>query len=184
MNNSKLITQDVLKLLGISTIIIGTTVIPSLPAAVAGAVKIWRNINRKDLGRIITRLEKQQMINIREDNGQTMISITGKGKHRLLEYDLENFQIKTKKLDGKWRLVIFDIPELRKPNREAFRNKLTQLGLVRLQDSVFVSAYPCQKEIDFLCHYYQISDYVTIVVVDKIERGQQLIFQKYSSYDD
>lgn len=184
MKNQKILTRDVLKIIGISGIILGTIAIPSLPAAITATIKIWNKINHKDLGRIITRLQKQQMIDLKEIDGKTEITITEKGKERLLYKNFENLKIEQRR-DRKWRIIIFDIPEQQKRNRDAFRKKLLQLGCVKLQESVFVCAYPCQKEIDFLCHYLAISDYVTVFVSDKVERGQQIKFLSfYSGYND
>ena len=177
----KITTRDVLKAIGVGGLIIGTAAMgPSLPFIIVQAVKVWKDVNKKDLGRIIKRLEKQEMIRIKELEDKISIEITEKGKRRILEYDFENLEIRAKKRDGKWRLIIFDIPEDKKINRDLFRKKLIQLGLVWFQDSVFASAFPCKNEIDFLCHYLEISDFVTVVVLDKIERGEQLIFKKYT----
>lgn len=177
-------TKDVLKVIAAGGIIVASAAIPSLPMILVKTIEIWREINKSDLGRIIKRLEKQEMIAIREREGKTVIEITDKGRRRLLEYDFENIERKAKKRDGKWRLIIFDIPEDKKQSREAFRNKLVQLDCVRLQDSVFVSAFPCKEEVDFLCHFLGISDYVTMVTLDSIERGEKLIFKPYRDWDN
>lgn len=79
---------------------------------------------------------------------------------------------------------MFDIPDEKKNARDSFRRKLQQLGCIKLQESIFVSAYPCKKEIDFLCHFLEISDYVSLAVLDKIERGEQLIFKRFYDGDD
>lgn len=180
---NKITTKEVLEIIGVSGIILGTLAIPNLPLAIGGAIKVWKNVNKKDLGRIIKRLQKQQMISINEWNGKTVIEITDKGNKRLLEYDFESIKLSAQKPDGKWRLIIFDIPELKKSAREIFRRKLLQLGFLRLQDSVFASAYPCKKEIDFLCHYLEIDQFVTLLEIGKFERGEELIFKKQLSYE-
>lgn len=176
----KVYTREVLKVVAAGGLILGTGIFgPGLPVIVEGAVRGWEHFSRTDLGRIIKRLEKQEMISIREKDGKISIEITEKGKRRLLEYDFENIMLKAKRRDGKWRIIIFDIPEGKKRNRDAFRRKLEQLDCVRLQDSVFVSAFPCKDEIDFLSNYLQVSDFVTLLTVGKIERGEELIFQRY-----
>lgn len=175
----KITTKDILKLLAVGGIVVASIAMPNLPVALGAAYKQWKNFNRRDVGRIIKRLEKQEMIQIQEKSSQTKIQITEKGKQRLLEYDFENISLKAKKLDGKWRLIIFDIPEDKKSSRDVFRRKLLQLGFIRLQDSVFASAFPCKNEIDFLCHFLGISDFVTLAKLDSIERGEKLIFKKY-----
>lgn len=184
MRDKKILTREVLKVIAIGGILLGSAAVPTLPIAVGAAMKIWKNVNKKDLGRIIKRLEKQEMISIREIDRKIAIEITEKGKRRLLEYDFEKIELKTKRRDGKWHLVIFDIPEEKKNARDVFRRKLLEMGLIKLQESVFASAYPCKNEIDFLCHFLELSDYVTIAMVDKIERGEQLIFKKFYDFGD
>lgn len=184
MENRKILTKEVLKVIAISGIIIGSALIPTLPMAAGAVVKTWKNVNKKDLGRIIKRLKKQEMISFKKSGNQISIQITEKGKKRLLEYDFENLDIRRKKTDGKWRLVIFDIPEDKRSARDVFRRKLLQLDFIRVQDSVFAGVYPCKNEIDFLCHYLGISDFVTLVSLDKIERGEQLIWKKYHDFGD
>lgn len=180
----KIKTQDVLKVLAVGGIVIGSAVVPSLPMILVKTYKLWKEVSSSDMGRIIRRLQKQQMISMKEKNDKITIEITEKGKRRLLEYDFENIKIARKKRDGKWRIIIFDIPEGRKRNRDAFRKKLIQMGCVRLQDSVFVCAFPCKNEIDFLSHYLEISDFVTLATIGKIERGEELMFKKYHDWDN
>ena len=55
----KIRTIDVLKLFAAGGIIIGGALVPSLPMALVGAIKIWKDVNRTDLGRIVKRLQKQ-----------------------------------------------------------------------------------------------------------------------------
>lgn len=185
MNDKKILTREVLKVIAVSGVLIGSAFIPTLPMAAGAVIKAWKNINKKDLGRIIKRLEKQEMITMQEStDGKMLITITEKGKRRLLEYDFENIELKNKRRDGKWRLIIFDIPEDKRTTRDVFRRKLLQLDFIRLQDSVFASAYPCKSEIDFLCHYLGISDFVTLVSLNKIERGEQLIWKQFQDYGD
>lgn len=180
----KIRTSDVLKVLAVGGVIVGTTAFPALPMILVQTVKLWKEANRQDLGRIIKRLQKQEMIAVKERNEKVLIEITEKGRRRLLEYDFEKVERKSKKRDGKWRLIIFDIPEGKKKSRDAFRKKLIQIGCIRFQDSVFVSAFPCKDEIDFLSHYLEISDFVTLLTVDSIERGEELIFRRYRDWDN
>lgn len=182
---SDITTRDVLKTIAVSDLVAVTGVMgPSLPMIIGGAVKLWKEVNKRDLGRIIKRLEKQQMISIKEIGDKVQIEVTEKGNRRLLEYDFENIELKAKKRDGKWRLIIFDIPEDQKAARDVFRRKLIELGCIRLQDSVFVSAFPCKDEIDFLSNFLEISDYVTLIVISRIERGEDLIFKEYRDWNN
>lgn len=179
----KISTEDVLKVIAAGGIVIASAMIPSLPVAIMSVYKVWKDVNKSDLGRIIKRLEKQEMISIRHIENKIQIKITDHGKKRLLEYDYEHISLKAKRRDGKWRLIIFDVPENKKRNRDAFVRKLLQFGCIRLQDSVYANAFPCKSEVDFLSHFLEISDYVTVVKLDRIERGEQLIFKKFQDLE-
>jgi len=66
--------------------------------------------------------------------------------------------------DGKWRIVIFDIPQEMHKERVRFRKKLKLLGFVMLQKSVFVFPYSCEEEISYVTRNLRINDYVDIII--------------------
>ena len=166
-------------IVGIGGLVVASVAVPVLPIALSAAMKIWKDVNRKELGRIVKRLEKQKMISFNKKGLTMAIEITEKGRRRLLEYDFKEMKLKSNRRDGKWRLVIFDIPNKKKVSREMFRKKLKQLGFIAFQESVYASPFPCKEEIDFLCHYLLISDHVTLASVNEIERGEKLSIEKY-----
>src|SRR3989344_7482344 len=98
MSEEKVTTKDVLKIIAVSGIVTASMIIPTIPIAAGAVYKAWRKFNRRDLGKIIKRLEKQEMISYKEKNGKTVFEITEKGKKRLLEYDFESLDIKRKKI--------------------------------------------------------------------------------------
>jgi len=65
---------------------------------------------------------------------------------------------KPKKWDGMWRLVIFDIPQLRNAQRNAFRGKLIELGFVPLQKSIWICPYQCGDEMALLRDFFELSE--------------------------
>ncbi len=74
---------------------------------------------------------------------------TKKGRQMAFQAELKKFKLFTEeKWDGKWRVVIFDIKKKHNSARDAFRNKLTEMGMQQLQKSVFVYPYECKKEIE------------------------------------
>lgn len=176
---NQLSTRDVLKILGTGAVVLSAIAIPALPFALIKTQRLFKQASRRELGLIIRRLQKQEMISINQKDSKTQITITDKGRKRLLEYDFEKIKLKAKKRDGKWRLIIFDIPEYQKNARDVFRKKILQLGFKRIQDSVFISAFPCRPEVDFLAHYLGISDFVSIAIIDRFEKGEELIFKNF-----
>ena len=59
-----------------------------------------------------------------------------------------------KKWDGKYRIIIFDIAQLKKFYREALRGKLKELGFYPLQKSVWIHPFDCRDEIEVLREFF------------------------------
>jgi CRISPR-associated endonuclease Cas2 len=72
------------------------------------------------------------------------------------------------KWDGKYRLVIFDIPEKKNKIRAWLRQELYSLNFSQLQKSVFIGKYPLPDEIIREVKKAGISDCVNYLLVDKI----------------
>ncbi len=77
--------------------------------------------------------------------GEHFVEVTNKGQSYL-----ENiYKIKTKKVwDGKWRVVVYDVPEENKINRNKLRRKLQEIGFRLLQSSVWVYPYKSEALVD------------------------------------
>lgn len=76
---------------------------------------------------------------------------------------------KPRRWDGKWRLLIFDIPERRRGIRVHIRRTLATLGFVRLQDSVWAYPYDCEDFIVLLKAECKIGKDVLYIIADQIE---------------
>ncbi len=112
----------------------------------------------------IKRLEKRGLVKL-QPGPKIKIFITRKGRKYLGDYKNKEMIIRQpKKWDGRWRLVIFDIPEKNKEQRNAFRSYLKHLGFSQVQQSVWAHPYPCQKEIGTLCELYNLTPYVSIFI--------------------
>ncbi len=104
-------------------------------------------------------LEKRNLIKFQQtDNGTIHLELTHQGRHIVRLYNLETMKLKKpKEWDGKWRILIYDIPKIQKGASNAFRTKIRQLGLFPLQKSVWVSPYECLPEIEFLAVVFNIN---------------------------
>lgn len=109
-------------------------------------------------------LKKQGLVMIGEHNGKTKITLTKAGRQKILEYKVEELEIKKQApWDKQWRYVFFDIPEKKRSARDMFRSKLNELGFKKIQQSVWRHRHPCHQEIQFLAHLYGIDRYVSLV---------------------
>jgi len=84
-----------------------------------------------------------------------------------------------KKWDGKYRLVIFDIPEQKKKVRNWLREELYLLEYDQLQKSVFVGKHPLTSEIIGDIGRLGIREYVNYLLVDKIYDTRKVKRQQF-----
>jgi len=122
-----------------------------------------------------TRLRERGLIEIVEVNGKKVARITEKGENKLDFLDKHNFKLKIpKKWDGRWRVVIFDIKESRSKTRFLLRKTLSQIGFVRLQNSVWLYPYDCEDLISLLKADFKLGKDVLYLIVEKLENDWHL----------
>jgi hypothetical protein len=98
------------------------------------------------------------------------VCLTKKGEHFMALAAQRRFRFqKPAKWDGQWRLIIFDISEKHKKLREKFRLTLTDIGFVRLQDSVWVYPYDCEDFITLLKADFKIGKDILYIIAARIE---------------
>lgn len=123
----------------------------------------------------INRLIEKEYITFEKTSKGTFAKLTDKGEARLRLVEAHDFNIKKPKhWDGKWRVIIFDVPEKRKGLRDKIRLTLNNIGFVRLQDSVFVYPYPCEDLIVLLKADFKIGKDVIYIIADSIENDREL----------
>ena len=74
-----------------------------------------------------------------------------------------------KRWDKRYRIVMFDISQKRKPDRDRVRMFIRECGFLRLQDSVWVFPYDCEELITLLKADMRIGKDVLYAVVESIE---------------
>lgn len=138
----------------------------------------WKKIDQQSFGRSFQKLSSEKLIQEQKlPDGSFKLVLTEKGKKvaRQLSFlgSSINFK-KPKKWDGKWRVVLFDIPEKDRPFRGILRQHLYDLDFKKLQHSVFVSPYPFEKEILELVALYSAEKYVRVITATKIDNESSL----------
>lgn len=170
------IKQRILLLLA-SGIVLGLSTSPRTHAKVWKSLpKAWKEIGRSTLRRVIREFKYKRLVDFKEEkDGIVVITISELGKKYAIRYDPENIKIKKPLIwDKKWRIVIFDVPEKKKPAREALRRELRKLGFKELQKSVWCFPYDCKNAIDFICELFDIRHCVRILEVSRMSHDADL----------
>ena len=138
------------------------------------AREIKKELDNRNLSRVLYGAKQRKLIKIEREGDRIRIFLTEKGLRRKLSYNLNRLQIKKpEKWDGKWRLVMFDIPEDKKAARDALRAKLKDLKFIQFQKSVWLYPHPCALEIDALAETFNVADCITYLTVT-IEEDEPL----------
>ena len=81
---------------------------------------------------------------------------------------------KSEKWDGKWRVLVFDIPEAFHLERDRFRLLLKQNNFVKLQASVFISPYSLSREAIIYLKEANLMPFVRIMKVEEMDDDKDL----------
>jgi DNA-binding transcriptional regulator PaaX len=123
--------------------------------------KIWYKIDRKKLYVLLERYQARGLVERIKTNNLEEVRLTNKGRAYFLDQEFKNLKLKPKKKwDGRWRVVLFDVPEESKRTRDALRHTLKRLGFKEFQKSVFVFPFDCENEINFVINYFDIPEHV------------------------
>jgi DNA-binding transcriptional regulator PaaX len=95
------------------------------------------------LSRTLKNLVESGYAEIHKSERQNYAKITAFGKTKLNTLALENEDaLVPQAWDGFWRIILLDLPESRKSERESLRYLLKKAGFVCLKNSAWISPYP------------------------------------------
>ena len=97
------------------------------------------------------------------------------GNRRLARLRFDAYKLaRTKRWDGKWRVVCFDIPEVKRFARALIHHKLRELGFYRLQDSIFITPEPCGEFLHLSQEAFGLQDEIRGLVVSEMDDDASL----------
>ncbi|KKW27293.1 MAG: Phenylacetic acid-responsive transcriptional repressor [Candidatus Kaiserbacteria bacterium GW2011_GWB1_52_6] len=114
----------------------------------------------------VERLEESGFI--RSRGGRLSITKAGRGALGEIIGITRSF-LDTKKWDGKWRIIAFDIPEKFAKLRNNIRDVLKKAGFAKLQQSIWIFPHECEDFAQLLKEESQLSRYILYGVLDRIE---------------
>lgn len=125
---------------------------------------------------VLGRLAIMGLIAFETRDGKKYARLTEEGK-KVIAFERQKLALaKTKKRrwDGRWRVIIFDVPERRRLVRDHLRDTMQETGFAHLQDSVWVFPYDCEDFVALLKADLKIGAAVLYMVVEQIENDKHL----------
>lgn len=117
-------------------------------------------LKKSSLAAAIRRLRERGFIEKDIASDKVIVKLTSLGREVLGE------EVDSKDWDGKWRIVIFDIPEKYKRIRDLFRRKLKVWGFKLWQQSVWITKKDVSQRLNKLIQELEIQNWVAIIESD------------------
>lgn len=176
MLRGKSLTREILFIVASGTLLASSLFAPNAARLLKPLLrwrKNWDKINKYRIKEAIKRLNKKRLINLKEKGDKLYLEITEKGNRLIKDCEYDDLELpRSERWDEKWRLVIFDIPDEKKKERNAFSKKLKDLGFYPIQESVFIYPYDCQDEIDFISEFLSINNFVNYFIIESIDKKE------------
>ena len=127
------------------------------------------------VGSSTQRLIRKGLILFEKTKAGTFVRLTEKGQRALQFSQIAEHGLPSpKRWDGKWRILIFDIPERRRLVRSKIRTTLMAWGFARLQDSVWIYPHDCEDYVTLLKADFKIGKDLLYLIVDSLENDARI----------
>ena len=151
--------MGILKGIAVAGLVSVSLIAPPLGAEIAKAYLKSGRRSRKQIYDSIRYLDRRGYVKILQyqADGKVKIKITRQGKEAIKTLNVDTLQLKRPQTwDGKWRMIMFDVPVYGNKNRHFFTDKLRELGLFMVQKSVWIYPYECYEEIMLIRRFFEI----------------------------
>lgn len=128
--------------------------------------KYFKNDSYRKIYTQIYQLEKRNYLERYMHKDMEFLRLSSKGLATISTYRKEK--------DGKWKMIIFDIPENKRQTRDYLRSKIKQLGFKKWQNSIWITPYKLPedvvKELKILSEKY----FVRLITIESINNDTDL----------
>ena len=102
------------------------------------------------------------------------LKLTTKGEQLYEKISFSRIVLKRqKKWDKRWRMLVFDIIEERKGDRDEISRVLKKMDFLMIQDSVYIYPYPCDEFVALLKANFRIGKNLLYLIVEQIENDKK-----------
>lgn len=132
------------------------------------------------ISRSIKNLTSDGLIECFKSDYQPYFRLSEEGKKRFNSNALDDdTTLVSNNWDGFWRIIILDLPEERKNEREGLRYLLKKAGFVCLKNSVWISMYPYEHLFSNIKKDLNLTTEMMIIVTNKLDETTEKEFLKF-----
>lgn len=129
--------------------------------------KYKKEYGKKEFSKLIYYLKRKNYIKIKNLKNKRAIIVTKDGVNKALKASF-SIEGKAKRKDGKWIMLMFDIPQSNKIARNLLKSILHNLGYKLFQQSVWVTPYDVSEKTEKLLQINSLDKYVKIFLIEEL----------------
>lgn len=112
----------------------------------------------------VSRMVKQGWIQSEKQGNKSYYFLTDRGVQRMDEAANRIYKMKPNEWDGKWRILMYTIPEDKRQLRDDLRKELLWSGFGSFSSGCWISPNDLEKQINRLIEKYDIGEYVDFFI--------------------
>ncbi|HEX7065022.1 MAG TPA: phenylacetic acid degradation operon negative regulatory protein PaaX [Bacillales bacterium] len=120
--------------------------------------------NEQSVRAAISRMSKQGWVQSRREGNKSYYCLTERGRKRINEAAKRIFKLQPEAWDGKWRMLMYTIPEEKRAIRDELRKEIVWSGFGMLANGFWISPNRLEKQVNDLIDKYEIAPYVHFFV--------------------
>lgn len=117
--------------------------------------------NEQSVRVAVSRMSKQGWVQSKKHGNKSFYSLTEQGIIRMEEAARRIYKEPFPKWDGKWWILLYNIPEEKRHLRDKLRKELTWSGFGPLSNSCWITPNNLEKEINVMVKKYSIEQYIS-----------------------
>jgi len=129
--------------------------------------KYRRKKGRREFNNLIYYLKRKGYVKAKNLEGKQGIMLTKLGTDKAFMASFKLGEGKKRK-DGKWLMLIFDMPKSYRKGRDLLRSILLNLGYKLFQQSVWITPYDVSEKTEKLLQMHSLDQYVRIFIIEKL----------------
>ncbi|OGZ70711.1 MAG: hypothetical protein A3F47_01900 [Candidatus Staskawiczbacteria bacterium RIFCSPHIGHO2_12_FULL_38_11] len=129
--------------------------------------KYQKENGKRAFSKLIYYLKTNNYIKAKSLEGQKGVILTKRGLSKALKASF-SAEKRVKREDGKWIMLMFDIPQKHPKARNLLHSVLYNLGYKMFQQSVWVTPYDVSEKTEQLLQMHSLDNYVKIFLIEEI----------------
>lgn len=138
------------------------------------------------INRAIKQMVEGEMVAEYHTEQSSFLSLSPAGRHKLRNIKLSSkSHLVSTTWDGYWRMVILDVPESQKKQRDAIRYVLKKAQFVQIKNSVWITPFPLEHMMINMKEDLQLHEELMVIVTNKLDPDtESLLEKKFTQKED